>query len=78
MFITLQRPTHQELILISSIIRFSIFANMIKITLSEIDLKNDSTWNYGITANRSLEITQEAQPLAYKQIQEYLKSNSTL
>lgn len=78
MFIKLIYPTHHDLILISSIIRFSVFANMIKITLSEIDVKNDSVWNYGVTASRSIDVTQESQPLGYKQIQEYLKINPSL
>lgn len=74
MFITLKYPTHQEHILTSSIIKFAVFPKMVEITLSEISVKNDSIMNCGFITNRSLEITQEVQPMTWSQIQEYLKS----
>jgi hypothetical protein len=78
MFIFLKYPTHQEQIPILSIVRFVTFPNKIVITLSEVERKVDSSWDFGYVANKVLEIPQESQPEAFLQIQEYIKSNTSL
>jgi hypothetical protein len=78
MFITLQYPTHEEQILIKSITKFTknYTPESYTMVLSEISTTRDKLWNIAIIKNVTVEITQEAQPIAYKQIQEYLYANN--
>ena len=76
MFITLTYPTYEEQIRIKSILKFTkkIDEEIYIITLSEISTKLEQFYSLAVVKNVNVEIALESQPVAYKQIQEYLKS----
>jgi hypothetical protein len=78
MFITLNYPTHEEYIPIKSIFKFAKKKDeeVYIITLSEISTKMELFYSLAAVKNVTVEITQESQPAAYLQIQEYLKSKT--
>jgi hypothetical protein len=74
MFITLKYPNHQELIPFACVVKFGVYSDKIVLTLLQ---EINPVLNFGTVTNKVFEITQESQPAAYLQIQEYLKSNSS-
>ena len=78
MFITIKHPTHEEQIPVSSVLKFAKNYEPVKyeITLSELGTNRNQLWNIGVIKNIILEISQELQPLAFAQIEEYLSTNT--